>query len=43
MVGLVLGGFQTGSVGVVICSLVGGVTCVVGLSADLLRLRIQGE
>ena len=37
------GGFQAGSVGVVMCNLVGGVTCVVGLSADLLRLRIQGE
>ena len=41
--GVGCGGFQAGSVGVVMCTLVGGVTCVVGLSADLLRLRIQGE
>ena len=41
--GVGCGGFQSGSGWVVMCSLVGGVTCVVALSADLLRLRIQGE
>ena len=41
--GVGCGGFQAGSVGVVMCSLVGGVTCVVGFSAGMRRLRSQGE
>ena len=32
--GVGCGGFQAGSVGLVMCSLLGGVTCVVGFSLD---------
>ena len=41
--GVGCGGFQSGSGVVVICSLVGGVTCVVGFSLDLCRFLCHGE
>ena len=40
--GVGCGGFQAGRVGVVICSLVGGVTCVVRFSVDRCRFLVYG-
>ena len=40
--GVGCGGFQSGSVGVAMCSLLGGVTCVVRFSVDRCRFLVYG-